>query len=60
MRQSRASLASASVERRTGELVSNPKPKRPSRSSYRRRDRAASAAADPRQLALPFDEPGNL
>jgi len=53
-------LASASAERRTGELVSNPKPKRPSRSSYRRRDRAASAAADPRQLALPFDVPGNL
>jgi hypothetical protein len=40
-----------------GKRVSNPKPKRPNRSSYRRRGRAASAAIDPRQLSFRFDEP---
>ena len=41
---------------RIKELVSSPRPKRPSGSTWRGGDRRASAS-DPRQLAFRFDEP---
>ena len=56
-----AELAGDSAEDATASFAglasAPPKPKRPSRSSYRRRGRAASAAIDPRQLSFRFDEP---